>query len=173
MKAPSTTSESAVERLVCRAELASLPALQAVVATMCRRGRVSTSVCHDLELIVEEACVNVMHHAYPPGQSGTLALEVRIVQGDADGRGGPRRMVLTLEDRGIPFDPLWVAPVDTTVAAEARALGGLGVHLIRRLSDHQHYQRSPSRGNVLTLEKYLAPTAPTTSAASSASAALP
>jgi serine/threonine-protein kinase RsbW len=170
MKAPCTTSESAVERLVCRAELASLPALQAVVASMCRRGRVSTSVCHDLELIVEEACVNVIHHAYPAGQSGTLALEVRIVQGDVDGRDGPRRMVLTLEDRGMPFDPLWVAPVDTSVAAEARALGGLGVHLIRQLSDRQHYQRSPSRGNVLTLEKYLASPA---SAASSASAALP
>ncbi|MFZ4286031.1 ATP-binding protein [Variovorax sp. HJSM1_2] len=170
MNTPSLRSEDAGERLVCRAELASLPALQDVVATICKRGRVSDAECHDLQLIVEEACANVIHHAYPAGECGPLALEVRIVQGDVDGSAGARRMVLTLEDQGKPFDPLRVVPVDTSLAVEARALGGLGVHLIRQLSDHQHYQRSPSRGNVLTLEKYLASPTP---AAASASAVSP
>ncbi|MGO4391371.1 ATP-binding protein [Variovorax sp. M-6] len=139
-----------MDRIACGAELANLPALLALVAATCRREQIDDPTCDDLQLIVEEACVNVMHHAYPAGQGGPLTLEVRIVD-----HGGPRRIVLTLEDRGRPFDPLSAAPVDVTAAIEARAPGGLGVHLIRQLSDRQHYQRHPLRGNVFTMEKYL------------------
>lgn len=141
-----------MNRIACTAELASLPALLALVADTCQRERIDDATCHDLQLIVEEACANVVHHAYPAGQGGPLVLEARVVNQD-----GPRRIVLTLEDQGRPFDPLSVAPVDTHAAIEARALGGLGVHLIRRLSDRQLYQRHPLRGNVFTIEKYLAP----------------
>ncbi|VTU25232.1 ATP-binding protein [Variovorax sp. PBL-E5] len=149
-----TASAGATDRIACGAVLANLPALLALVAAMCRREQIDGPTCHELHLIVEEACVNVMHHAYPAGQEGPLTLEVRIAR-----QGGPRRIVLTLEDSGRPFDPLSVAPVDATAAVEARALGGLGVHLIRQLSDRQHYQRHPLRGNVFTIEKYLMPSA--------------
>ena len=149
-----TAPAGTMDRIVCSAELANLPALLALVAAMCRRERIDEPTCHDLRLIVEEACVNVMHHAYPAGHGGPLTLEVRSVH-----EGGPRRIVLTLEDQGRPFDPLSVAPVDATAAVEARAPGGLGVHLIRQLSDRQNYQRHPLRGNVFTIEKDLAPDA--------------
>lgn len=145
---------SALDRITCGAELANLPALLAMVAAMCSRELIDEQTCHDLRLIAEEACVNVMHHAYPAGQVGPLTLELRIVH-----QRGPRRIVLTLEDQGKPFDPLTVAPVDPTAALQARAPGGLGVHLIRELSDRQHYQCRPRRGNVLTIEKYLVPLA--------------
>ncbi|NMM75278.1 hypothetical protein B2J86_07540 [Acidovorax sp. SRB_14] len=155
MTAQRSPPAGAIDRIACGADLASLPALQALVATMCRREGIGEPACHDLQLIVEEACVNVMHYAYPAGQSGPLTLEIRIVH-----RGGPRRIVLTLEDLGRPFDPLSVEPVDANAAIEARTLGGLGVHLIRQLSNRQHYQRHPLRGNVFTIEKYLGPPAP-------------
>lgn len=144
-----------MSRLECPAEPAQLPALLALVTDLCQRERIDDATCHDLQLIVEEACVNVMHHAYPAGQAGPLALEARVVQDSVS-----RRIVLTLEDQGRPFDPMSVAPPDTTAAAEARAPGGLGVHLIRQLSHRQRYQRHPRLGNVFTIEKNLVPTAP-------------
>lgn len=145
-----------MSRIECPAEPAHLPALLALVTDLCRRERIDDTTCHDLRLIVEEACVNVMHHAYPAGRPGPLALEARIVRD-----GGPHRIVFTLEDQGRPFDPLSVAPADTGAGVEARAPGGLGVHLIRQLSYRQHYQHHPLRGNVFTIEKHLAPsTAP-------------
>ncbi len=150
-----TTPPGATDRIVCGAELANLPALRALVAALCQREQISDPTCHDLQIILEEACVNVMRYAYPAGQGGPLALEARIEHQE----GGPRRIVLTLEDRGRPFNPFSVVPVDTTAAIKARAPGGLGVHLIRQLSDRQHYQHHPLRGNVLTIEKYLAPPA--------------
>lgn len=154
MTDPRTVPAGAIDRIACGAELANLPALLALVAAMCEREQIDDPMRHDLQLIVEEACVNVMHHAYPAGQGGPLSLGVRVVH-----EGGSRRIELTLEDRGRPFDPLSVAPADATAAVEARELGGLGVHLIRQLSDRQHYQRHPLRGNVLTIEKDLMPPA--------------
>lgn len=139
-----------MSRLACPADLAHLPALLALVTALCQRERIDGATCQDLRLIVEEACVNVMRHAYPEGEAGALALEARIVQ-----EGLVRRVVITLEDQGRAFDPLSVAPADTLADAEARAPGGLGVHLIRQLSQRQHYQRHPHLGNVFTIEKDL------------------
>lgn len=149
--------DGASERLECGAEMVHLPELLNLVARLCQREGIAAEACHDLQLIAEEACVNVMHHAYPAGQAGPLALSVGLAGADAE---GPRRAVLTLEDQGRPFDPLSVAVANVGAAAEARVPGGLGVHLIRRLSDRQRYQRHPERGNVFTIEKHLAPAAP-------------
>lgn len=148
------TIDGAIDRIACDARLDKLPSLLALVAGVCEREQIDEATCHDLRLIVEEACVNVMHHAYPAGQGGPLMLEARIAH-----QNGSRRIVLTLEDQGRPFDPLSLAPVDAGAAIETRALGGLGVHLIRQLSDRLHYHRHPSRGNVFTIEKFLAPPA--------------
>lgn len=140
------------ERVACRAELANLPPLLALVARVGQRLRLDAQTQHDLQLLAEEACVNVMRHAYPAAQPGPLELAVQAVQDP-----GGRRIVMTLVDQGRAFDPLSVAPVDTRAGAAARAPGGLGVHLIRQLSDRQCYRRDPQLGNVLTVEKQLPP----------------
>lgn len=145
----------AADRVACRAELQNLPQLLALVAGIGRRLQLDAQTRHDLQLIAEEACVNVMRHAYPSGQPGPLLLAIQVVQ-----HGAGRRIVLTLQDQGPAFDPLSVAAVDAALLAapaEARTPGGLGVHMIRRLSDQQHYRRDPQHGNVLTIEKQLPP----------------
>ena len=50
--------------------------------------------------------------------------------------------------------------MDVAAAAEDRAVGGLGVHLIRQLADRLDYRRDPLRGNVFTIEKFLPATPP-------------
>ncbi|WP_137922272.1 ATP-binding protein [Hydrogenophaga sp. 2FB] len=147
---PST--RGGAQRIACVARLANLPALQAMVSALCAREHLDDTTCHDLRLVVEEACVNVIHHAYPKGMEGLMALEVQLLHND-----GPRRVVLKLEDQGKAFNPLSLAPANAAASADARAVGGLGVHLIRQLSDRQHYERHPTRGNVFTIEKFLEP----------------
>ena len=120
-----------------------------------RTGGAPAEVEHDLLLLTEEACVNVMRHAYPPGAPGSITLQVRVLHhGDTNG------IELTLEDQGRPFDPLAMPAVDVGAAAEDRAVGGLGVHLIRQLADRLDYRRDPLRGNVFTIEKFLPATHP-------------
>ena len=63
-------------------------------------------------------------------------------------------MTFVISDNGSPFDPTAKSEVDTTLSAEERGIGGLGIHLIRQLMDSINYERDNGR-NVLTLIKKL------------------
>ena len=93
-----------------------------------------------LELAVEEAVVNICLYAYevPPGE-----LLVRIEPGES-------RFVVELIDEGVPFDPLAVEDPDMGAVVADRAIGGLGIFLVRRVMDEVAYLRDGSR-NVLKL----------------------
>ena len=99
----------------------------------------------DLELAVEEALMNVCNHAYN-GKGG----EIRVRAGTEDGE-----FVVEIEDSGPSFDPASLPPPDTTAALADRPIGGLGVHLIRRVTDGMRWRREEGR-NVLTLDYALA-----------------
>ena len=60
--------------------------------------------------------------------------------------------IFTVSDSGIPFDPTQQPEVDTTLPAEKRNIGGLGIHLVRQLMDEIHYRREEGK-NVLSLLK--------------------
>jgi serine/threonine-protein kinase RsbW len=53
----------------------------------------------------------------------------------------------------VPFDPLSLPEPDLASVAEDRPIGGLGVHLMRRLTDQQSYEYASAAGNRLTLIK--------------------
>jgi serine/threonine-protein kinase RsbW len=146
------TVPSPPERIGCVAQHACLPALLALIENYCLRHQVDAQTQHDLRLIVEEACVNVISHAYPPGAPGPLSLQVQAARRD-----GRPVMEITIEDQGAPFNPLALAVPDRTGPVEDLPIGGLGVHLIRSLSDLQHYSHDRERGNVLTITKFLPP----------------
>jgi anti-sigma regulatory factor (Ser/Thr protein kinase) len=57
-----------------------------------------------------------------------------------------------VSDDGVSFNPLAVAPPDTTSPLEQRQLGGLGIHLVRSLTDEATYLRQDGR-NVIRLVK--------------------
>jgi serine/threonine-protein kinase RsbW/sigma-B regulation protein RsbU (phosphoserine phosphatase) len=65
------------------------------------------------------------------------------------------RLTVTVADDGIPFDPLTVAPPDTTLPLADRDVGGLGIHLVRHLVDDIIYRRIGAR-NETTLVKNVA-----------------
>ncbi len=140
------------QRTTCVAERACLPTLLACLESYCARHGVDPQVRHDLHLIAEEACVNVIAYAYPEGAPGPLTLQV-----EATRAGGRPAMEMTIEDRGMPFNPLALPAPDQSAPLADLPIGGLGVHLIRRLSDMQHYRHDRERGNVLTITKLLVP----------------
>lgn len=57
-----------------------------------------------------------------------------------------------ISDSGKPFDPTTKAEVDTTLPAEERPIGGLGIHLVRQMMDDVAYERKDNK-NILTLCK--------------------
>ena len=57
-------------------------------------------------------------------------------------------------DSGVPFDPTAKEKADTSLSAEERQIGGLGILLVRELMDTINYERINGQ-NVLTLIKKL------------------
>ena len=96
-----------------------------------------------LRLAVEEAVVNVMEYAYPKGTRGDV--DIRAVSNG-------RRLKFIISDSGIPFNPTEVSAAATTLSAEERPIGGLGILLVRELMDSINYERIHGK-NVLTLTK--------------------
>lgn len=96
----------------------------------------------NLHLALEEACSNIIQYAYPGDTGKTFSLDV-----EADSE----KVVFTLTDSGIPFNPLESAPeVDVTLSAEDREIGGLGIFLIKNVMSSVEYQRRGEE-NVLTM----------------------
>jgi sigma-B regulation protein RsbU (phosphoserine phosphatase) len=86
-----------------------------------------------------------MEYAYPPGSKETLQIEM-----GSDGE----QLTFIISDHGVPFDPTKQAEADTTLSVEERAIGGLGIHLVRQIMDVISYERI-NGFNVLTLKKKL------------------
>jgi len=100
-----------------------------------------------INLALEEIVSNVMLYAYPHS-SGRVVVE--FSKGDRQERG--ERLIFTVSDTGIPFDPTLQKEADITLSAEERQIGGLGIHLVRQLMDEVKYERVEDK-NVLTLVK--------------------
>lgn len=94
-----------------------------------------------LQLAADEFFNNAVDYGYPDGRAGEIALRVRRVSGALEA---------ILSDDGDPFDPFAAPPPDLDTPLEERRIGGLGVHLVRTLSESFAYRREDGR-NVVTL----------------------
>lgn len=96
-----------------------------------------------LRLVLEELVVNVVNYAY--GEGGDGPLEITVDNSE-------EAIVITLTDQGVPFNPLQQEAPDTSLDAEERPVGGLGIFLVRQMMDNVGYRYEAGR-NVLTVVK--------------------
>lgn len=122
-----------------------VPQLAAFVDEVCEELEFDMSTIMSMNLAIEEAVVNVMSYAYPAGTVGDIKVEAK-----AD----DIRLKFIISDWGKPFDPTTQDDIDTTLSAEERHIGGLGIHLVRQIMDSINYERIEGM-NVLTLRKKL------------------
>lgn len=125
-------------------DIATIPQLSEFVETFCEEMGLDMAIMMNLNLAIEEAVVNVMSYAYPDGK-GDVTVDIKV---DSE------KVMVTLTDSGIPFDPTQKGEVDTTLPAEERPIGGLGIHLVKQLMDKVSYQYTDHQ-NILTLEKII------------------
>jgi|JI10StandDraft_1071094.scaffolds.fasta_scaffold1556823_2 serine/threonine-protein kinase RsbW len=114
------------------------------VETFCADEGVPDGAAFHLALVIEEAASNVIRHGFAEGGGdGMLSMER-----DGD------RVTVEIVDDGPPFDPLTIAPPDVDSPLMEREIGGLGVEMMRRMTDRQSYRRDGGR-NRLTLVKQI------------------
>ncbi len=124
-------------------DIQTIPQLNEFVDEICEAAGLDMSITMSLNLALEEAVVNVMDYAYPEGMKGDVTIEAMA---------NDERLKFVISDSGKPFDPTAKGKVDTTLPAEERPIGGLGIHLVREIMDSVNYEYIGGK-NVLTLRK--------------------
>ena len=97
-----------------------------------------------LELAVDEACANVIEHAY--GHDTSKEVIVRATFDDDVLR-------IDVEDTGRGFDPASVPPAELKRLVADRKSGGLGMRLMKSLMDEVRYEIEPGKKNELHMVK--------------------
>jgi len=92
---------------------------------------------------LEEAATNVVMYAYDAPRTGTVDIEVLVLED---------KVKTVLSDNGRAFDPTSAPEPDITAPGEDRPIGGLGIFLVRKLMDEVRYERRDGR-NILTMIK--------------------
>ena len=108
----------------------------------------SEKVKFQLLVAAEEIYVNIAHYAYKDkvdDSVGMATVELKMPD-DID------QTVITFEDNGIQYDPLKKETPDITLTAEQRKIGGLGIHMVRKMMDEVEYKYEDGK-NILTIKK--------------------
>lgn len=135
-----------MEHLTTEAEDSNLGKVNEFVHAATEGYDVPTATMMQIDLAVEELFVNISHYAYEAGP-GTVDIDCGV-------DGGSLELTVRFSDSGVPFDPLSKEAPDTTLPAEKRGIGGLGIFLTRKYMDSVEYSRADER-NVLTIRKSL------------------
>ena len=126
-------------------DVETIPQLNEFIDTVAEAIGLDMSLTMSLNLAIEEAVVNVMDYAYPPGEKGDVTIDVCA---------SDEWLQFVISDAGTPFDPTQKEEADTTLSVDERPIGGLGIFLVRQLMDTIHYRYVDGK-NVLTLKKQL------------------
>jgi len=99
-----------------------------------------------IETAVEELFVNIARYAYAP-DTGNATVRVEVIN-------QPLSVVITFIDNGVPYDPLAKEDPDVTLPAEERGIGGLGIYMVKKLTDNISYEYKDGK-NILSIIKNL------------------
>ena len=99
-----------------------------------------------IDVAVEEIFVNIANYAYRP-ECGPATIRAEVQK-------DPLRVILSFVDHGVPYDPLAKKDPDITLSSEERAIGGLGIFMVKKSMDDICYEYKDGH-NILTITKNL------------------
>ena len=134
-------------RMTIGADRREIARVNAAFAEFADAHALPASVRRSMHVALDELLANTIMHGFASRDDGEVTVEAVL---------HPDRLCVTLTDDGRSFDPLGVDPPDTTLTTQERRIGGLGIHLVRRIMDEVSYHRRADR-NVVFLAKRLTP----------------
>lgn len=130
-------------KLEVEANLQNLSVISRAISEALEQAKVDAAVIPKVLLAVDEACTNIALYAYQE-REGYIRLAWWLNHGD---------FVISIEDKGKPFNPCSVSPPKLDVNLDDREVGGLGIYFMRRFMDEITYKYDPKTGNRLTMRK--------------------
>ena len=124
------------------ARLENLSVISEFISKAMNQFGVGTEVLR-VQTAVDEACTNIIKHAYS-ARGGIISITCEMKDDD---------FIVTIRDKGKPFDPSSVPPPDLEAELDKRKIGGLGIHMMKRLMDEVSYSFDKDKGNMLVMKR--------------------
>lgn len=106
----------------------------------------SDEVAGKIVLAVDEACTNIIKHAYKYSPNGDIYISIKL---------DDSRFTISITDEGKHFDPNKIPEPDLQEYYKQKRVGGLGMFLMKKLMDEVKYSTITGNKNQVVLVKYL------------------
>ncbi len=123
-----------------------LAIIRDVVAKVASRVGFDTDEASKIELAVDEACTNVIKHAYTNNSNQMIEVSIKVDQ---------EKLIITVADKGKGFDPDKIKLPDLNESIKEGRKGGLGLCLIKTLMDKVEFEIKPGSKNKVKMIKYI------------------
>ena len=130
-------------RIGLKNQLSEIQRFQDEFAQFAAEKGIETPTIRELHVVFDELLSNIVRYAYLDEANH----EIEVVIDDSS-----ERLKITIEDDGMPFNPLEADKPDTSSPLEERQIGGLGIHLVLNMVDELTYKRDCNR-NVVVFTK--------------------
>ena len=114
------------------------------IADIARDANLNEEAIYAVQLAVDEACSNIMEHAYQGRGQGEIICTCE---------NNDESLIITLYDQGIQLNPEDIPVFNLDTPLEDLKTGGAGVYLMHKLMDRVHYESDRQHGNKLELVK--------------------
>ncbi|HWP47943.1 MAG TPA: ATP-binding protein [Candidatus Limnocylindrales bacterium] len=123
--------------------------IRSLISKVASEAGLAEEELYKVETAVDEACANVIEHAYE-GEKESKPIQICLEV-------TPSRLVVSVKDYGKTFNPGAIKPPDLPKLITEKRDGGLGLFLLQSLMDEINYTSDPWGYNQLTMIKYLKP----------------
>lgn len=114
------------------------------VSEAARAGGFDQAAIYAVQLAVDEACSNIIDHAYGGEGIGDIECTCEIL---------PDQLKIILRDRGKPFNPSHIPNPKLKVPLDKVKPRGVGLYLMRKMMDEVHYETTKDQGNTWVMIK--------------------
>ena len=136
--------ESEMSSIKIRNKISEMPKIIAYFESFARQNDLHRTSIQKFNIVLDELLNNIISYAFKDDDEHHILVKFQLKY---------LRLIITIEDDGIPFNPFRADPPDIELSISERDLGGLGVHIVKNLVDEHHYIRQSKR-NIINLIKY-------------------
>ena len=130
--------------LIVQSRTENLSTIRDFVSNKASETGISNDEVENIMLAVDEACTNIIKHAYKSYPDGEIIIKIEQ---------NPDKLLITIVDYGNSFDPLIVPDPDLPKYYKDGRVGGLGMYLMKSLMDDIKYKSVPGKYNQVLLSK--------------------
>jgi serine/threonine-protein kinase RsbW len=113
--------------------------LAATVEKFGAEHHLSDDLTNNVNLVLDEIVSNVIKHGHAPTDPGGITITLSV---------DDTRLTIDISDGGIAFNPLEATPPDLDLPIMDRPVGGLGIHIVKTLTETADYRREGERNHL-------------------------